>query len=58
MVNKCDMITMMHRGNLKPEIILTEVPGTCGLALIVKTVCSGRNKLLLTAVTAVQNSGE
>ena len=52
------MITMMHRGNLKPEIILTEVPGTCGLALIVKTVCSGRNKLLLTAVTAVQNSGE
>jgi hypothetical protein len=48
---------MMHRGNLKPEI-MAEVPGTCGLALIVRTVCSGRNKLLLTAVTAVRSSGE
>jgi hypothetical protein len=37
--------------------MLTEVPDTCGSALIVRTVCSGRNKLLLAAVTALQNSG-
>jgi len=38
--------------------ILTEVPGTYVSALTVRTVCCGRNKLFVTAVTPIQNSGE